>query len=740
MKLLNPYTNARVWMATFLIIFSGSPVTTAHAEKLIIHVAPNGNDAAKGTKRAPFATLGRARDEIRKIKKEKGPALENIEVRLASGIYQLEKPFELTQDDSGNPGNRIIYQADKGAVVRLCGGKEISGFQPVTDPAILARLDKSAHGKVCQVNLKALGITDYGKADGGGLELFFNDQPMTVSRWPNDGFVRIVDVLQINPVDVRGTKGDKAGKFNYDGDRPKNWEGEKDLWLHGYWFWDWSDSRQKVESIDTVQRIISLAPPQHSYGYRKGQWYYAFNAISEIDMPGEWCLDRETGILYFWPPKPINQSDTAVSKPRSFFCFWRPKPVARDNVVVSILTSLINMKNASNIIIRGMIMEAARNVAVSMNGGTSNEISKCIVRNIGGNAITINGGTDSGVDGCDIYDMAKAGISISGGDRTTLTPARLYANNNHIHHIGRWWRMYCGGININGVGNRATHNLIDNLPHTAIFFSGNDNLIEFNEIHSVCYESNDAGAIYAGRNWTMRGTVVRYNYLHDISGFEGRGCVGIYNDDMYCGTIMYGNVFYDVTRAAFIGGGRDCVIENNIFVDCKPAIHIDSRALGWAHECADNWIKEGTEKGTLSGIAYNKSPYNLRYPQLPKILDEDPKAPMGNLVARNICLGGKWDDLNDKLRAMVTSTNNLLNTDPLFVDAKNFNFQLKDDSPAYKLGFQKLPVEKIGLYQNKYRASWPVTSMVRPKQIPPPPPPKTAGSSGTGPSGTTKKK
>ena len=107
-------------------------------------------------------------------------------------------------------------------------------------------------------------------------------------------------------------------------------------------------------------------------------------------------------------------------------------------------------------------------------------------------------------------------------------------------------------------------------------------MIEFNEIHNVCYESNDAGAIYTGRNWTMRGTVIRNNYLHHISGFEGRGCVGVYLDDMFCGTEISGNLFYRVTRAAMIGGGRDCLVKNNLFVDCKPALHIDARALGWA--------------------------------------------------------------------------------------------------------------------------------------------------------------
>jgi hypothetical protein len=244
-------------------------------------------------------------------------------------------------------------------------------------------------------------------------------------------------------------------------------------------------------------------------------------------------------------------------------------------------------------------------------------------------------------------------------------------------------------------------------------FGGNDHVIEFNEIHSVCYESNDAGAIYTGRDWTMRGTIIRHNYLHHINGFEGRGCVGVYLDDMFCGTLIYGNVFYRVTMAAFIGGGRDCAIENNIFVDCRPAVHIDARALGWAGYHAQMWIQEGREKGTLSGIAYNKPPYSERYPQLINILEEDPAAPRGNVVARNVCQGGTWDSIEEKARPLVKFEDNLLDEDPRFVDAERLNFQLKADSPAYKLGFQRIPIEQIGPYQDGQRASWPVEHTVR---------------------------
>ena len=151
--------------------------------------------------------------------------------------------------------------------------------------------------------------------------------------------------------------------------------------------------------------------------------------------------------------------------------------------------------------------------------------------------------------------------------------------------------MYHAAVLMNGVGNRVTHNLIHDAPHMAINFGGNDHLIEMNEIHDVCRESNDAGAIYGGRDWTMRGTKVRYNYFHHISGFEGRSCVGVYLDDQLSGIEIRGNLFYKVTRAAMIGGGRDCSIVNNVFVDCVPATHVDARGLNWAAFSRTRWRK-----------------------------------------------------------------------------------------------------------------------------------------------------
>jgi len=649
----------------------------------MFYVATNGNDAWSGTLAepnegktdGPFATLERARDAIRKLKGHGGLPEGGVTVELRAGTYQREHTFELGADDSGTEQAPVVYRAREGEEVRLVGGRVVTGFEPVTDPAILRRLDESARGKVLQADLKRLGITDFGPVKGGGLELFFQDKPMTLARWPNEGFVYIVDLVGGNPVDVRGTKGDKIGKFMYEGDRPKRWTDENDVWVHGYWFWDWSDQRHRVESIDTERRVIAVEPPYHHYGYRKGQWFYAFNLLAELDSPGEWYLDRQTGILYFWPPAPMEEGQA----------------------VVSVLGTLVSVRDASDVVFEGMILEAGRATAVTISGSERVGVVGCLLRNLGGWAVRISGGKECGVRDCDICQTADGGIALSGGDRKTLTPAAHYAVNNHIHHYSRWNRMYKPAISLSGVGNRAANNLIHHAPHEAMAFGGNDHVIELNEIHHVCEESNDAGAIYSGRDWTMRGTVIRHNFLHHINGFRGRGCVGVYLDDMFCGTMIFGNVFFDVTRAAFIGGGRDCTVENNVFVDCKPALHIDARAMGWASGSVPTTMTQ-----RLKAMPYESPLWRERYPRLPNILNDEPAAPKGNVVTRNASFGGKWDGVHGQARPYVTFQDNWVDQ-PLdragFVDAANMDFQLRDDSPVYDEvpGFQKIPFEKIGL-------------------------------------------
>lgn len=690
-----------------LVLGSGGE---AQERRLTVHVAPQGNDAWSGALSAPNATrtdgplasLTRARDRVREIKKAPGTPPPSVIIEVQGGVYEMAAALELTAEDSGTVSRPVTIRAARGQTVRLVGGRVITGFQPVTDPAVLQRLEPQARGKVRQTDLNAQGLQTFSEmknattwgSSSPGLEVFFADQPMTLARWPNEGYTRIVNHLGKTEMDIRGTKGTKEGVFSYEGDRPRRWVDEPELMANGFWMWDWADQRYRVKSIDLDQRIITLDDQKnpHSFGFRKGQWFYIYNALSELDQPGEWYLDRQRGILYFWPPAPLS----------------------RGQVLISATGNLLQFKAASNISVQGLTLEACQGVAVTINGGEGCQLAACTIRNTGGGAVSISGGTRHEVFGCEMYNMADGGVSVTGGDRKTLTPAGHNVENNHIHHYSRWNPVYKAAINLQGVGNRAAHNLIHNAPHMAIGFGGNDHVIEYNEIHSVVYESNDAGVMYCGYNWTMRGHQIRHNYVHHIYGFQGRGCVGVYLDDQFSSAHIFGNIFYKVPAATFIGGGRDTIIENNIFVDCNPAVHVDSRGLGWQQGGVT------TLTNRLQEMPYQEEPWRSRYPQLLTLLEDQPGAPRGNLITRNICAGGRWERIDGKARPGVTLVDNLLDQDPLFVDKDKSDFRLKPESPAFNMGFKPIPSEKIGLYEHRLRAVWPVTHEVRPAPALPP--------------------
>jgi len=676
-----------------IVVLFALPLAVCGAD---LYVAPNGNDAWSGRfaepqpngDDGPLASLVGARDRLRAIRSRQSPEPPGpLTVHLRGGMYTLAKTFELGSSDSGSKSHPVIYRNYGDEQVRVIGGRAIDRFAPVTDASILARLDESARGKVVQADLKAQGISDLGDpvAAGKRLELFFQDRPMSLARWPNEGFTQIAAVVGGELFTSHGREGDKIGKFTYEGDRPSRWKDETDIRLLGYWFWDWADAYQTVESIDTDSRVIHLKAPYHHYGYRKGQRFYAINLLAELDMPGEWYLDRSTGVLYFWPPADI-KSSTAF---------------------VSMIDTIVALKDVSHVTLRGLHLEFNRGTAMVITGGSDNLVGGCTLRNIGGRAVTISGGTAHGVVGCDIHDTGDGGITLSGGDRATLTPAGHYAVNNHIHRYSRTSKTYRTGVSADGVGNRIAHNLIHDAPHMAIGLSGNEHVVEFNEVHTVCMDTDDAGAFYMGRDWTWRGNVIRHNYFHHIGSFSGHlGVQAIYLDDWASGATVYGNICYKAGRAVLIGGGRNVTVENNVFVECTPAVHIDSRGLGWAKNYFDGTTNTLTER--LNAVPYREPPWSTRYPELLTLYDDEPAVAKYNVVARNICVGGRWLDLADGLNdTIVRVKDNLVDTDPHFVDMASGNFDLRDDSPAFELGFQRIPVERIGVYRDDLRASWP---------------------------------
>lgn len=667
------------------------------AAPLILHVSPDGDDGAEGSSRRPFATVERARDELRARKAAGTLPAEGAVIELAPGTYYLSDTLAWNSADDGTADGPIIYRARKGGTARLSGGTPIADWSPVTDEAVRQRLDPAARDQVQVADLAALGITDFGMPcpNGKGCEVFVGSDPMPLARWPNEGFAKVTGVSTEQPFTSHGAKGSKEPVITYEGGRPTRWQGETEGWLNGFWFWDWAEEAQPIAAIDPAKQQITLGGKPHPFGYRKGQWYYALNLLGELDQPGEWMIDRTQGKLYFWPPEPIRD----------------------DTVVLSRLPTALRLQDVSHVRFQGLVIEATRDHAVTVKGGEDVRFEGCTIRNTGMRAIVITGGKQHAVVGCDICDTGNGAVTLSGGDRAALTPAGHLLENTWIHRYGRLKRTFCTAVDLSGVGQIARRNLIEDAPYIALWFSGNDHLVEGNEIHSVCYEANDSGAIYAGRDWSGCGSVIRNNYIHDVTGFEGRGCNGIYLDDMFSGTEVYGNVIVRVTRAFLIGGGRDNRITNNIMADCTYGMHIDNRGLGWAKDSVP-----GVMTQRLKAVPYTSDLWRQRYPWLAKTLDDEPGCPKGNVVERNISWHTQFDRICAQAKTFGTIADNLTDADPGFVDCAKDDYRLRPDSPAWKLGFQPIPWDQIGLYRSPQRASWPVHHPVRPNPAPPAPP------------------
>lgn len=674
-------------VGTLGAILPGTTLLAAGAKSLAgdrggtgVFVSTDGSDRNPGTMSRPFATLEKARDHIRDLKRSRGLPKGGVTVWLRAGTYKLEKTFKLGAGDSGTEAAPIVYRAYGQEKVAIIGGTRVSGFTSLRNAEALRRIERPYHDKIRQLDLKAVGITNFGKMVPRGfglpirpsaLELFFKDRPMTLARWPNTAWEKI------------GTSpaGGDDDSFAYEGNRPLRWRDDDDLWVHGYWNWDWADSYLKIRSIEPQKKRIAIEPADgiRGNGFKPGQRYYALNILEELDEPGEWYLDRRSGILYFWPPEPLERGETYVS------LLEQP---------------LVEIEQASHIVFRNLAFKYTRGSAVEVSGGTKILIAGCEFRNIGTFAVRIGGGTANDVTGCDISETGEGGIVLTGGDRQTLTPAGNFAVNNQIDHYARWVRTYRPAVDLEGVGNRVAHNLIYHAPHCGILLSGNNHIVEFNEIHDVALETSDVGAIYMGRNYTMRGNVIRHNYIHNLplAGWVN----AVYLDDCWSGTTVYGNVFYRAHRGILLGGGRDNTVANNIFVECRPGVYLDARGLTWARFWFDG--RDPTLMDRLKEVPYKKPPYSVEYPWLVNILQDEPALPKGNAIVHNVCYGGRWLDLIDGVSAkIVKMEGNYIGLHPGFVNLAERNFRLREDSPAIKLGFKRIPMEKIGLYSDEYR-------------------------------------
>ena len=587
----------------------------------------------------PGVSLDTMRDQVRSLsgaEREGG-----VEVVLAPGEYVLPEGLDFGLGDGGvSPEAPVVWRAATPGTARIVGAQPISpkSLHLVDDPALLARLPEEGRGRVWTAPLEAPsgGIPTLPVVfeDAPPPMVFFDEVPGHLAAWPNGNdwanFTEGVD--RGTPVKFGDHTFWRNGAFIWSHSRATRWDFSRGVWLNGYFTHDWRNCTARIGSYgregdsENVMRLAADIP----YGVLGGTWgrkerrFKAVNLFEELDEPLEWWLDRERDILYFVPPDGAPDIRVAFSD----------KPLLRGAGV-------------ANLRFEGIVFACNHGPFIAFDSPRGVVFRDCRFAGTASDAIVLSGDTrDTTVSDCEIAHCGAGGIRLSGGDRRTLTPSGSAIANCRIHDFGIFRRTYAGGVRLEGCGHVLRGCEIWDAPHTAVFWEGNDMLLESNDVHHVLLETGDAGAFYTGRDWTTQGNVLRGNFVHDIgagttategadAAVSGTNAMGFYFDDCDCGDEVVGNFFRNVPRAIMVGGGRDHPIRGNTFENCRLAISIDCRGITWG----DKW--KAPSGGNLLeekaiALDYKCGIWAERYPRLARMMDDHPGEPLHNPIEDNI--------------------------------------------------------------------------------------------------------
>ena len=719
-----------------LYVKSSGESYTKYIEKLKrFYVSPSGSDSAgDGSKSNPFKTINYARDYIRNIEKTVP-----IEVVMEEGVYNVSNTITFGSQDSGTKDAPITYKAAENAKVVFEGTTniDVTKVTGVTDADIISRLQEGMADKIVQIDLKEQGIPEKivnflashsAGISGKPMGVYLNDEPQNISRWPNAGYKEILSGSTEGGSASDGTasKGGAVVKISgLDKERASRWVNQDNMYVEGYLGNDWHGEWAKVKSVNSDDLTVTLDTHTH-YGVAVGKRIAAINLPEEIDVPGEWYVDAETMKMYYYPPHTLTVKDELeiATLGKNFVRVNASEYLNFDGIEFA--------KNANTTDYATSSPQGSNGITLSSEASNIG-IRNCTFRDIGMEGIVIYA-SDVDVEGCTIYNTGYNGISITSGDRNTLESGNVKISDCIITKVTRdTGENRFAGIRIDGVGTVVENNIIFDIPNSAIRYTGNNHIIRYNEIYNCVNNTSDAGAIYAGRNWTNYGTKIMNNYFHDIgAGIDSSyAASAVFWDDYHSGNAFIGNIVsmnnMVKTSGVKIGGGRDNIVDANIFVNSLEGVTGEDRS---SNVNPSIWYDPND-----SGLFYNKKPfqtfteaavgvenaYNIKESDwnevyvnsFPKIMENFNhlryyrKYTRVETITNNAiynCSTGLG--IASKMKADSTISNNVTLSQNDFVDAKNGDYRVKSSVKAsYGLSNNVLDenfdMNLIGL-QNEY--------------------------------------
>lgn len=574
-----------------------------------LYIDKQGSDSNSGTAESPFATIDGAREYAKNNYKDVP-----VNVIINAGEYALTDTVTFTSADSRNVNTPLRFKGN--GDVTFSGAKklDISAFSTVTDESIKGRLYESVQDEVLCMNLSEQGVADtlinfIDKTDSSAItfspnitRFYLNDSEQRIARYPNEGYNKIESVKNAGATSSSDTA---RATFTVTDTDISRWQNAKEMCIEGMIGVPFVGEWARVGNISG--NTITLK--HHTkYGVKKDYKWAAINLLEEIDVPGEWFIDKSSKMLYYYPPRALTSEDSfeIAGFNKDVFVIDSASHLQFEGLGFEKLNdsmhSVYHNRYSNN------IFEIAKN--------TGNlKIKGCDASDIGGSLVVIvdSNHKDITVEGCKIERAARGLGNFSGGSIKTLSDANIVVKNCEV---SEWGNLSYGipAIIFNGRGMRIENCLFYDSDYLAISYNGQNVKICNNEFYEVCTELSDMGAVYTGRNWNSADINIVDNYFRNIgpkTQSVSHNTVGVYVDDAVNDINISGNIFVgrDNERtdlnAIHYTQGPNILMNNNTFINFKNAVFISYRTTA----------SFNTVFATLSNIPYKSLWYNAKYPQ-----------------------------------------------------------------------------------------------------------------------------
>ena len=706
-----------------------------------IFVSTVGDDSGDGSEEEPLRTLEKAIDVANEMREDSDKL---IEILLREGTYSVTNTIKIINSQKDDSLLKISAYQDEKVTINAGVDIPLSAMNIADSDFTNAIIDKPNAGSVLQYNLKDAQIEDLGEISLRGhlisdekeaqAELSLNGEVQKLAGWPNGEYTGLIKPIDSNEYGKRTKSGIANGcsfKVNYD--RPSQWSKPEQAWLSGTIGPNYEFDYYPVSRFDSEEKRVYLSRGALEKYYTEP--YYRFeNVPEELDEPGEYYIDRQSGMLYFYPPEDApKDSVLTITMSTPTLDVSRKAP-----------NSMFRIENSKNIVFENLIFKGGRGSAITGKNNSNIKFINCEINSFGENGIRFDASTDITISDCKIHDVGQDGILfVSCGNYQTLSPSNIVVSNNDIYNFARLERSYKTGIDFGYrcVGATAANNHIHNGPHAGMIFYGVNNDIYGNEFDNLVTEFSDMDALYCNNSnypWE-RGNKIHNNYFHDIgkSSMNGRHQINvraIRTDNRGCGLNIYENLFYNIGDGgngngnngigAITAEGTRNRIFNNLFVDCNEAyfntlqykeietaddgtLYPDTIINSSGVEVA-NTIN-GAKVADLKKQMENYLPvYGKQFPELYNYFYEHPNMSKTNEFKNNMIINiaiplsnfnGTQNEEGFRGSQMLTaaSGNYVSTSDPGFVSYDNGNLELSSSATLLVEGLPKFEMSSFGI-------------------------------------------